>query len=168
MCNTLKVQWTVIPLTAPQPWIVCNGCGGLKPFKSSNKLRLNANGKRLDAWLIYRCLICDKTWNRAIFERQNVRSFDPVVLEALQSNDPAWILKHAFDVNALKRYSQRIDTFADSEIEKTVVRYAEDWTRLEITILVPLTVNMRLDRLRQQSWLSPARLFKRFTETRGF
>lgn len=101
----------------------------------------------LDAWLIYRCLSCDKTWNRAIFERQSVRSIDPVVLEALQSNDPVWILKHAVDVDALKRHSQRVDTFADCEVEKKVLCYEEDWSRLEILILVPLAVGMRLDRL---------------------
>src|SRR5262245_59613650 len=44
MCKTLRVRWTIIPKTAPQPWIACGGCGGLKAFQCSGKIRLNANG----------------------------------------------------------------------------------------------------------------------------
>ena len=88
MCDTFRVRWTIIPQIAPQPWIACSGCGGLRAFQSSGKIRLNANGRRLDAWLIYKCLACEKTWNRPIFERQTVRDISPAVLDALQSNDP--------------------------------------------------------------------------------
>ena len=111
-CST--VQWTIIPQLAPQPWIACSGCGGPKPFESSGKTRLNANGKKLDAWLIYRCLACEKTWNRSIFERRNVRSIDRSVLEAMQSSDREWIRVLEFDVAALRREAQRVDEFPTS------------------------------------------------------
>ncbi|MFC0803867.1 DUF1062 domain-containing protein [Ensifer sp. P24N7] len=81
MCNTLQVRWTIIPLIPPQPWVACSGCGGVRAFESSNKIRLNANGRKLDAWLIYKCSTCDRTWNRPIFERRNVRDIRPAVLD---------------------------------------------------------------------------------------
>ncbi|MBW9116422.1 DUF1062 domain-containing protein [Rhizobium cauense] len=147
MCNILQVRWTIIPTTAPQPWLVCSGCGGLNAFQCSNKIRLNANGRKLDAWLIYECTTCDKTWNRSIFERRSVRDIDPATLEALQSNDPNWIQAAAFNLEALKRKSQRIDEFADVEVTKEVVGDALGWTDLGIEFSVPFPVSTRLDRL---------------------
>jgi hypothetical protein len=147
MRNTLQVRWTVIPKLAPQPWIACNGCGGLRAFQSSNKIRLNANGRKLDAWLIYKCVVCDKTWNRPIFERRNVRDIDAKVLDALQSNDPDWIRGEAFNLEALRRKAQRIDEFPVYEVRKVLLRDAADRQHLDIELSVPLPTSTRLDRL---------------------
>ncbi|WFU03157.1 DUF1062 domain-containing protein [Rhizobium sp. CB3171] len=147
MCNSLKVRWTINPRTAPQPWIACSGCGCPKPFKSSGKIRLNANGKKLDAWLVYKCVDCDKTWNRTLFERQTIRDLDPLVLEALQGNDSDWIRAREFDLDALRRKTQRIDEFADADVEKEMLSEPDRWTMLEIDLAVTLPFNVRLDRL---------------------
>lgn len=147
MSNILNVKWTIIPTNAPQPWIACSGCGGPRPFKCGDKLRLNANGRRLDAWLIYKCTGCDKTWNRTLFERRNVRDIDPATLEALQGNDPNWIRNHAFDVGALGRFAKRIDAFADCLVHKSVTNDIEEWNTLQIDLSVPFTASLRLDRM---------------------
>jgi hypothetical protein len=147
MCNSLQVRWTIIPKIAPQPWIACSGCGGLRPFRSSDKIRLNANGRKLDAWLIYKCTGCDGTWNRTIFERKNVRDIDAATLEALQSNDPDWILAETFNLEALKRKSQRISEFAEFEVRKGLLREMPDWKHLEIEFSISFPASARLDRL---------------------
>ena len=147
MCNAFRVRWTIIPQTAPQPWIACSGCGGLRAFQSSGKIRLNANGRKLDAWLIYKCLSCEKTWNRPIFERQNVRDIDPAVLEALHANDPQWIRRETFNLEALRRKAQRVDEFPEFDIQKEVLHDTLDWTTLEIDLKVTLPISTRLDRL---------------------
>ncbi|WP_258157252.1 DUF1062 domain-containing protein [Rhizobium sp. TH2] len=159
MSNILNVKWTIIPTNTPQPWIACSGCGGPRPFKCSDKLRLNANGRRLDAWLIYKCTGCGKTWNRTLFERRNVRDIDPATLEALQGNDPNWIRGHAFDVGTLGRLVKRIDVFADCGIGKSVARDIEGWDVLHIGLSVPFTASPRLDRmLANELGLSRSRL----------
>ncbi|WP_428429806.1 DUF1062 domain-containing protein [Pararhizobium sp.] len=147
MCNTLRVRWTITPQTAPQPWIACSGCGLQRPFQSSGKIRLNANGRKLDAWLIYKCLICDKTWNRPIFERKSVGYIDPTVLEALQSNDANWIRAETFNIEALRRKSQRIEEFSGFDIGKELLNQTCGWTVLDIQLNVPFAISMRLDRL---------------------
>ncbi len=147
MCNTLQVRWTIFPKTAPQPWIACGGCGGLRAFQSSGKIRLNANGRKLDAWLIYKCLTCERTWNRPIIERRNVRDIDPAILDALQSNDPDWIRAETFNLEALRHKSQRVDEFAELEIAKEIRRETVNWTRLAIELMVPFPTSTRLDRL---------------------
>ncbi|AJY45271.1 DUF1062 domain-containing protein [Martelella endophytica] len=147
MCNLLQVRWTITPRTEPQPWIICGGCGEPRPFRSSGKVRLNANGRRLDAWLIYKCTVCDRTWNRPIFERQNVRDISPAVLEALRANDPEWVRAEAFNLAALQRKTRRIDESDEIDIERTVLSEAPAFTRVEILLSAPLPVSQRLDRL---------------------
>ena len=36
----------------------CGGCGKKREFVNSGKFRVNANGKNVDVWLIYRCSKC--------------------------------------------------------------------------------------------------------------
>jgi hypothetical protein len=148
MCDTLRTQWTVIPQTAPQPWIMCSGCGSLQPFQSSGKVRLNANGKKLDAWLVYKCKACGKTWNRTIFERRSIRDAGATILDAMQSNESEWVRIQEFDVSALRRKAHRIDEFADVDVRKMVLdEKTVNCAILEIELVVPQPASLRLDRL---------------------
>lgn len=47
----------------------CSGCGKKSIFINSNKFRVNANGNRIDVWLIYHCRKCKHTYNLTIYER---------------------------------------------------------------------------------------------------
>lgn len=145
MSNILCVQWTIVPQTAPQPLIACSHCRCVRPFQSSGKARLNANGRKLDAWLIYKCTICDNTWNRTIFERKHVRDIDAGVLEALQTNDPGRLEHLAFNPVGLK--AMEIMEFADVSIRKKLLSQALDITHLSIELRLPLAATIRLDRL---------------------
>lgn len=147
MCNILRVRWTITPQTAPQPWIACSGCGCLKPFRSSGRIRLNANGRKLDAWLIYKCIDCDKTWNRTLFERRNVRDLSPSTLAALQDSDRDWVRLQEFDVDGLRRNAQRIDWSPDAVVGKEIMQRAGGWATLEIELAADFALSIRLDRL---------------------
>ncbi|WDZ78250.1 DUF1062 domain-containing protein [Ensifer adhaerens] len=148
MSHTLTVLWTIEPQTAPRPWLACSRCRGARPFECSGKTRLNANGRRLDAWLIYRCADCDDTWNRPIFERQNVRDIAPQTLDALQNNDPHWIRRVSFDVEGLRRSTDRIEEFADCHVTRRVVaRPGDICTHIKIVLEVPMPIRVRADRL---------------------
>jgi hypothetical protein len=146
--SILHVQWTIKPLFSPQPRLGCAGCGSSRPFKSSDKIRLNANGKLLDAWLIYRCTQCDSTWNRPIFERRNVRDIDLATLHALQNNDYDWVRGFAFNTGQLRRHAKQIDEFPESEIQKVVLcRMDYPSHQLNLHMKLPLETSMRADRL---------------------
>lgn len=148
MCDVLCVRWTIIPKIAPQPWIACSRCGGPRPFRSSGKIRLNANGRRLDAWLIYRCSDCDGTWNRPIFERRHMGDMGVGELEALQSNDPDRVRACEFDIEGLRDRARRIDECTEVEVRRqALMGEIEKGDRLEITLVVRLAVGVRLDRL---------------------
>ncbi|MES0200610.1 DUF1062 domain-containing protein [Mesorhizobium sp. M0011] len=148
MSGLLRIHWAIAPTTAPRPLINCNRCGTVKAYCSSGKFRVNANGKRIDVWLIYRCIDCDNSWNFGIFERCNRRDLEPALLQALESNDPALARRHAFDVVALRNRIGRVEEFPDVAVHKRRlgdIREAVIVLELELGLEMP--TSLRLDRL---------------------
>jgi hypothetical protein len=115
------------------------------PFACSLKFRVNAQKKRLDVWLIYRCCVCDDTWNLPIFERAAVGDID--AFDAIARNDPALALRYAFDRTRLMRHG------AVEEHPEVSIHKARDAgcprTAGAITIALALArpCGLRLDRL---------------------
>lgn len=107
MSDVLRVQWTIISRTAPQPWLACSRCGEARRFRSSDRIRVNANGKRVDAWLIYKCTRCDDTWNCPVLERRPVQAIDPEFLMSLRASAADVVRRLAFDVEGLRRSRSR-------------------------------------------------------------
>ena len=148
MSNTLRVQWTITPQTAPQPWLNCSRCRGLRRFRNSGKIRVNANGKRIDAWLIYLCTVCDSTWNRPIVERRHVPALSPQFLMSLHANEPGLVRRLAFDVESLRRWTGRVKEFDDVVLAKEVVSESVGPVLLlEIDCRVSEQIALRIDRL---------------------
>lgn len=148
MSDILRVRWTITSQTLPEPWLACSRCGSARPFRCSEKFRLNANGKRLDAWLIYRCAACDDTWNRPLFERRRLNEIDPTMLEALQANDRDLAGRLAFDIAGLKPFTSRIDGLHDVVLRKDVLAAPPaPASRIEIQLVLSGATPLRLDRL---------------------
>src|ERR1700722_632883 len=148
MSNVLRLQWTIVPQKPPQPWLNCNRCGGLRLFESSGKMRGNAQGKRLDAWLVYNCIACKNSWNRPIFERRNVREVEAPLMNDLLGNDPDYVRRLAFDVEDLRRKSERIVEFPGVDVRKEALnRPMSSVDMLELRLVAPFPVSLRLDRL---------------------
>ena len=144
---TLCVFWNVTPLAPPIPHRHCPGCKTDRPVHCSGKVRLNANGQRLDAWLIYRCATCGRTWNLPVLDRVNRSSLSPADLAALHHNDPAWVRRHAFDVARLANHCTRVDA-APLLIRKTLEGPLTDhWTVLALTLSAPDRGGPRLERV---------------------
>lgn len=148
MFSILRMRWAIAPKTAPRPLINCNRCNGLSAYDSSGKFRVNANGKRIDAWLIYRCVGCDNSWNFGILERCNRRDIEPALLQALESNDPALARRHAFNVVALRSRIGRVEEFSEAAVLKEVLGdKPENTTALELQLGLETPTALRLDRL---------------------
>lgn len=144
----LSVRWTVTPLSAPRPRLFCGGCGQTEAFESSGKFRLNANGKRLDAWLLYRCGHCGTTWKRPLLERRSLRRLPADFLRALERNDPDLAEKFAFDLEDLRRHAREIEIFSELSVQKEVTGSPPAGAAdLEILIALPHATAVRTDRL---------------------
>lgn len=74
-----------------------------KEFINSGKFRVNANGNRVDVWLIYRCKKCKHSWNLTIYERVRPSRIEPEEYELFMENDYALALIYGNDIGFLKR-----------------------------------------------------------------
>ena len=81
----------------------CGRCGKKQEFVNSRKFRVNANGNRVDVWLIYRCKKCKHTWNLTIYERVKPSKIKQEEFDLFMENDYKLAEKYGNDINFLKR-----------------------------------------------------------------
>ncbi len=147
MHETLRVTWRVTPLQPPLVRRHCSRCAGEMPFACSMKFRINAQKKRIDVWLIYRCIACADVWNLPIFERVGVGEIAPDAFDAIARNDPAFALRHAFDRTQLVRHG-----FIEGSPDVSIYKSHDEGralgvATLVITLALALPCGLRLDRL---------------------
>lgn len=111
------------------------------------KFRTNAQKKRLDVWLIFRCRACDETWNLPVFERIAIGDLAPDMFQAIAHNDPALALRHAFDHVHLARYGVVEDSRGVTVRKSRLHACDGDAAAVEIEISLARPCGVRLDRL---------------------
>ena len=87
---------------------VCPRCGGVY-YENSGCFRVNANGKRLDIWLISRCEHCKSIWNLGVYERIDRAALSPADYQGYLENSPSLALRHVFDPAFLSRNRAVLD-----------------------------------------------------------
>ena len=148
MTGTVSVTWHVAPISPPKPHRHCSSCRLPRPFQSSGRVRLNANGQRLDAWLVYKCMICGDTWNLPLLDRVRVADVATDDLHAMQTNDADWVRARAFDLVLLRRHAAQVALPTDVVLTASApLGGGTDWTLLWLKIVAPLPTGLRLDRL---------------------
>ena len=86
----------------------CTRCKGAR-YENSGCFRVNANGKRLDIWLVLRCEQCKATWNLSIYERIDCTILGAEDYRGYLANDQALILRHTFDPAFLQKNHAMLD-----------------------------------------------------------
>lgn len=81
----------------------CAGCNKKQEFINSGKFRVNANGNRVDVWLIYRCKKCKHSWNLAIYERVKPSKIKQEDYELFMDNDYELALQYGSNREFLKQ-----------------------------------------------------------------
>lgn len=143
--ETLRVTWRVTPLQPPLVRRHCSRCAAARAFACSLKFRTNAQKKRLDVWLIYRCSACADVWNLPIFERAAIGEI--AAFDAIAYNDPALALRYAFDRARLARHGVPVEP-PEVSIRKTRLRGCADTaSAIVIALALASPCGMRLDRL---------------------
>lgn len=97
--RVVRDRWIIVSSQQPRIKNYCPTCKQTRPFAPTRSIRLNGNGKRLDAWLIYHCQHCSRTWNRPVFERAAVHQLDPATLRDLETSAPHLVQKLAMDIH---------------------------------------------------------------------
>jgi len=143
----VEIRWRILPLHPPRALRPCAGCGAIRPFVSSGRFRVNAQKRRLDVWLVYRCAQCDHTWNREILARVAPERVDRAALCAFLHNDADTAWRHACDGEALVQSGARPEASDGFRVE----RPDGDWPPPQeggpaVRIEVMAAVDLRLDR----------------------
>lgn len=131
--------WRVRPLAAPHVLRHCASCATTRAYAPSDAFRVNAQQRRLDVWLLYRCLACDDTWKRSVLRRVTPGAIAPERLAAFLRNDAgaAWQAALAADP------ALRLVHAAEVAVERPPLAPGP----LHVRLTVPWPCGVRLDRL---------------------
>lgn len=80
----------------------CGGCKKKQIFVNTGRFRVNANGRRLDIWLIYRCQKCRHTLNIPIYERVSPDKLSRELYGRFLDNDEALAREYGGDRSFFK------------------------------------------------------------------
>ncbi|MFC6880694.1 MULTISPECIES: DUF1062 domain-containing protein [Actinomadura] len=103
------LPWTVRRTRLPLLSLRCADCRSESATTGEGRFRVNANGKLLDAWLLVRCVSCERTSKLTVHERTPVRSFDQAVLHGYRVNDPELVASTLLDPVLARRNRFTLD-----------------------------------------------------------
>lgn len=132
-------------------WIIrnCPKCGRKTHYINTKKFRINANGNRLDIWLIYQCVACKHTLNLAIYERKKVSSIPKAEYQRFLDNDEQ--LAEMYGKNMRLFRSNKADIDFDS-LQYALVKLHETMEssgsgeRIVITVKNPCQMKIRSEK----------------------
>jgi hypothetical protein len=101
------ITWTIKPLNTPAILRNCSHCGCQREFLCDNNFRINAQQKKLDVWLIYKCKTCNCTWNMDIFSRVRPDDLGRELYDGFLNNSAELAYKYAFDLETLAKNKAR-------------------------------------------------------------
>lgn len=87
----------------------CPKCGRKTYYVNTKKFRVNANGIKLDVWLIYQCEECKHTLNIAIYERQKVSTIPKAEYQCFLNNDEQFAEMYGKNVQLFRKNKAAID-----------------------------------------------------------
>jgi hypothetical protein len=154
----------VFALETPRVERRCARCDAARRFASSGKFRINAQQRRLDVWLIYKCERCEATWNLALHERCAPERLPPALYAALLANDPALAWRSAFDTAALRRAGAAADLRVPFRIERGPRAAPPAPAELGLTLALAEPLEARLDRILMQALGAPRPTLARWEE----
>lgn len=149
MCRNQQETWTITPKGLPKVIRNCSKCKGKTSFENSRKFRVNANGRLIDVWLIFRCEKCRTVWNMAIHERQMVDTIGQEEYEGFLNNDCRLAENYGTDpVIFQKNRAEAIfeETAYQIEMCSPPISNTEPAHR-EVLLRVPFPFDLRIDSL---------------------
>ncbi|MEU8779346.1 DUF1062 domain-containing protein [Streptomyces sp. NPDC048606] len=141
MLKTWVVAATCLPLVVRR----CPACASRR-FRASGKFRVNAHHKSIDAWLLVLCTGCGDTAKLTIFERTNVRSVRPELLDRLHGNDLDLTAELLRDPALLRRNRVALDWEGAWSLDTDGTRVPSD-EALDVTVRFAAPVPVRPVRL---------------------
>ena len=109
MCYQRIYEYEITPEESYSILRNCSICGCKSIFINTNHFRVNANGNKIDVWLIYQCSKCKHTFNLTIYERQNADQFSPSQYQGFMNNEKVLAKKYGTDKSYFLKNKAEID-----------------------------------------------------------
>lgn len=104
-----EIEYSIIPEESFQILRNCSGCGCKTAFYNTNSFRVNANGNKIDVWLIYQCLKCKHTYNLTVYERCRPESLRKKEYEGYLKNSSKLAFEYGTDSQFFSRNRAEVD-----------------------------------------------------------
>ncbi len=105
----LEIEYRLVPTQSFTVIRSCAGCGGKAPYKNTRKFRVNANGSKIDVWLIYQCGKCRHTFNLTIYERRKNTDIPAAEYQRFLDNDTQLAEEYGREIALFQKNRAEID-----------------------------------------------------------
>lgn len=144
-----KIKYEIVPNDTFKIIRGCAGCGCKQIFSSTGNFRVNANGNRLDVWLIYSCDKCRHTYNLPILERVNAEKIPRIEYQAFLANDKKIAFKYGTDKSIFTKNRAEIawnsEQYTVIPIDSKLIDIENDFA--EFTIYNKYNIPVREDKI---------------------
>jgi hypothetical protein len=135
-----EVVWRVLPIAPPRILRHCPRCERPRSFASTDRFRLNAQQRRIDVWLVYRCIECEAPWKREILRRGSPEQIGADLHRRFQYNDRHTAWHYAFTPPPTGRLEGEVAVHVERPPGKPA-------PPLRLRLEVPFPCGVRLERL---------------------
>lgn len=146
------IEYRILPRHAYKIQRNCSGCKGKSNYINTGNFRVNANGNRIDVWLIYQCEKCRHTYNLTVHERVKPTEIPEENYKRFLANDAKLALEYGMDKALLARNKAFIsdddmeyDLFP--KIQNEVPERQEEILKTQIILENPYGLKVREDKL---------------------
>lgn len=144
------IEYTLVPTQSFTIIRGCSGCGKKTSYKNTDKFRINANGNRIDVWLIYQCENCRHTFNLPIYERRKNTDIPASEHQRFLDNDAQLAGEYGRNLQLFQKHRAEVDhkniTYElirlQNTLDKTVCK-----SRIQIIIQNPYCLKIRPEKL---------------------
>ncbi|MEV6704808.1 DUF1062 domain-containing protein [Micromonospora wenchangensis] len=144
-----KALWVVSERALPTIVRSCVSCRSTR-HRPTGKIRVNANHKLLDVWLLICCELCGRTSKIPVHERVAVRALDRDRLLMFENNDPAVVRQLTMDATLARRAGHQLDWAGTWRLDTDLPFYdlqRADAPPLEVIVRFELPAPVRVERL---------------------
>ncbi len=144
-----KIEYEIVPKDSFMVIRGCPKCGRKTHFKNTKKFRVNANGNKLDIWLIYQCEECKHTFNLSIYERQKVSSIPKEEYQRFLGNEEQFAEMLGKNMQLFRKNKADIDfERIDYEFVKLheTMEYSDSGEQIIVAIHNPYQLKIRLEK----------------------
>lgn len=148
------IEWEIIPDSTPHIVRHCPKCDCKSDFINTGNFRVNANGNRIDVWLIYRCAVCRSIYNLSVYERMKPDRIPKEEYEGYLANDRELAFKCGFDKRLFRKnkVATAVNHIGYRVIERRCSK-RDDGSEVLITVRCGYELPVRPDKILSQQLL---------------